>query len=87
MKRENKKGFGLIGTQIEFNNPEMDTLVRLEKRTTNCLESFDSGSPEFFVKKDYRFIQKVLRIIIGEYKNTEENVFEDDSVEDESENT
>lgn len=87
MKRENKKGFGLIGTQIEFNNPEMDTLVRLEKRITGCLKSFDTEKPEFFVKKDYVFLQKVFRIIIGEYVNVKENVFEDDSVEDEPKNT
>lgn len=84
MKRENKKGFGLIGTQVEFTNSEMDTLVRLEARTSNCLKSFDTEKPEFFVKKDYRFLQKVLRIIIGEYVNNEENAFEDDSIEDES---
>ena len=75
----------MVGTQVEFSNPEMDTLVRFEKRTTNCLKSFDTGSPEFFIKKDYRFLQRVLRVIIGDYVNNEENAFEDDSVKDESE--
>lgn len=79
MKREEKKSFGLVGTQIELTNAEMDTLVRLQKRTNEVLESM--AKPEakinYFSRVNYEELEVVLKVLIGDYVNNTTNAFEE----------
>jgi hypothetical protein len=79
MKREEKKSFGLVGTQIELTNAEMDTLVRLQIRTNGVLESMTKpeAKTEYFVQCDYQMLEVVLKVLIGDYVNNTTNAFEE----------
>lgn len=77
MKREEKKSFGLVGTQIELTNAEMDTLVRFRKRIHDCIQSFSDKSPEYLCKDEYKMLQDVFDVLIGDYVNNTTNAFEE----------
>ena len=78
MQREEKKAFGLVGTQIELNNSEMDTLVSLEKRVQECRDSFDTDKKQYLKADEYILLDCVLRVIIGDFANQTPNAFKDE---------